>query len=90
MKKTRIVSDRAYTRVKWEEPGFHYYYTAPEAFTLGSFLKWFKAAERYYRVALQYEAQKNNKQFVDRKIHSLTLRKYMHPRCAERRYANLS
>lgn len=52
-------------------------------FTLGSFIKWFRAAERYYRVALQYETQQQNKQHVDRKIHHIAIRKYMHPRCAE-------
>ena len=69
--------------VKWEKPDFHYSYTQPETFSLGSFLKWFKAADRYYRVALQYEAQQQNKQYVDRDIHSLVLRKYMYPMCAE-------
>ena len=69
--------------VEWEKPGFHYSYTQPETFTLGSFLKWFKAADRYYRVALQYEAQEQNKQYVDRDIHCLVLRKYIHPKCAE-------
>ena len=69
--------------VKWNKPDFHYSYTQPETFSLGSFLKWFKAANRYYRVALEYEAQEQNKQFVDRDIQFLVLRKYMHPRCAE-------
>ena len=49
--------------VKWNKPDFHYSYTQPETFSLGSFLKWFKAANRYYRVALEYEAQEQNKQF---------------------------
>ena len=69
--------------VKWEKPDFHYSYTQPETFSLGSFLKWFKAADRYYRVALQYEAQQQNRQYVDRDIHCLVLRKYIHPKCAE-------
>ena len=72
----------AKSMVKWEKPEFHYSYTHPEMFTLGSFLKWFKAAERYYRVALQYEAQQQNKQYVDREIQSLVLRRYIHPLCA--------
>ncbi len=69
--------------VKWEKPDFHYSYTHPDTFSLGSFLKWFKAADRYYRVALQYEAQEQNKQYVDREIHCTVLKKYLHPRCAE-------
>ena len=69
--------------VKWNKPDFHYSYTQPETFSLGSFLKWFKAANRYYRVALEYEAQEQNKQFVDRDIQFLVLRKYIHPKCAE-------
>ena len=69
--------------VKWEKPEFHYSFTIPEMFTLGSFLKWFKATEHYYRVALQYEAQEQNKQYVDREIHCMVLRKHIHPRCVE-------
>ena len=67
---------------KWGKPEFHYSFPLPELFTLGSFLKWFKSADHCYRVALRYEAQEQNKQ-LDRDIHSLVLRKYIHPKCAE-------
>ena len=81
--KGREEKEPAKSAVKWEKPDFHYSYTQPETFSLGSFLKWFKAADRYYRVALQYEAQEQNKQYVDREIHCMVLKKYLHPRCAE-------
>ncbi len=84
MKKSQYVCDQTEkSLVKLEKPDFYYSYTQPETFTLGSFLKWFKAAERYYRVALQYEAQQQNKQYVDREVHWFVLRKYLHPKCAE-------
>ena len=67
---------------KWEKPEFHYSFPSPETFTLGTFLKWFKAADHCYRVALRYEAQQNNTD-VNRDINCLVLKKYIHPKCAE-------
>jgi len=70
------------TTTKVEKPGLHYSFPRPEMFTFGSFIKWFKTTDHYYRVALRYEAQEQNTD-VNREINSLVLKKYIHPRCAE-------
>ena len=80
--KTNGKNEIAKSILKWEKPEFQYSYPLPEMFTLGSFLKWFKAADYCYRVALKYEAQEQNKG-LNRDIHCLVLKKYIHPKCAE-------
>ena len=67
---------------RWGKPKFYYSYTPPDNFTLGTFIKWFKAADQCYRVALEYEAREQSIERV-RDINSLVIKKYIHPNCAK-------